>query len=168
MRNVISNDTILEVKLKRNFPEGGLPKQGPMDQKGIYYRPLLPYELSIINEKFAIYYQETISLPNEAPILAVDLTRGPFITKKMTLTFKNGILTQMKVDKPSEVLAAMNIPLDIVKAVVALPTELIQFKMNYSSENKKLYDALLQEIQAKDALIDYLKEREGKGKAKGK
>jgi TnpA family transposase len=74
----------------------------------------------------------------------------------------------MKVGKQSEVLGALDIPLDIVKSIVSLPTELIQFKMNYSSENKKLYDALLEEIQAKDALIDYLQERETKGKAQGR
>ena len=100
-----------------------------------------------------------------AYVAVILIAWGKFDRRMMNV---EGSITQMKVDKPSEVLAAMNIPLDIVKAVVALPTELIQFKMNYSSENKKLYDALLQEIQAKDALIDYLKEREGKGKAKGK
>lgn len=152
------------VNLKRTFPEGSYPKQGPVDQKGIYYRPLLPYEFSFTLKEFALYKNETISLPNEAPILAVNLTRGPFIAKKMSLTFKNGILTEMKVTKPSEVLAGLEIPLDIVKAIVAVPTELIQFKVSYSSENKKLYDALLQEIKAKDALIDYMRERE-KGEA---
>jgi hypothetical protein len=158
----------IKVELKRTFPGGSFAKQGPVDQKGIYYRPLLPYELSVRHKDFSIYKNETISLPNEAPILAIDLTRAPFITKTMTLNFKNGILTQMIVGKPSEVLNALEIPLDIVKSIVALPTELIQFKMTYSSENRKLYDALLQEIKAKDALIDYLQEREGRGKAKGK
>jgi hypothetical protein len=158
----------IKIELKRTFPEGSFPKQGPVDQKGIYYRPLLPYEFSFSLKEFALYKNETMSLPNEAPILAVNLTRGPFITKKMSLTFKNGILTQMKVGKQSEVLGALDIPLDIVKSIVSLPTELIQFKMNYSSENKKLYDALLEEIQAKDALIDYLQERETKGKAQGR
>ncbi|MHB9072578.1 MAG: hypothetical protein ACYC6G_03555 [Desulfobaccales bacterium] len=154
----------IKVNLERTFPGGNFTKQGPTDQKGIYYRPLLPYELSVECETEAIYKNETILLPNEAPIMAIDLTRGAFIKKAMTLNFKNGILTQITVDKPSEVSAALDIPLDIAKAIVSLPTELIQFKMNYSSENKKLYDALLQEIQAKDALIDYLHEREGKGK----
>lgn len=154
----------IKVQLKRTFPHGRFTKQGPTDQKGIYYRPLLPYELSVEYEAEAIYKNETILLPNEAPIMAIDLTRGAFIKKAMTLNFKNGILTQITVDKPSEVLAALDIPLDIAKAIVSLPTELIQFKVTYSSENKKLYDALLQEIQAKDALIDYLRAREEKGK----
>jgi hypothetical protein len=154
----------IKFQLKRTFPNGSFPKRGPVDQQGIYYRPLLPYEFSFSIKDFALYKTETISLPNEAPIMAIDLKRGPFITKKMTLTFKNGILTQMKVDKPSEVLAALNIPLDIVKAIVSLPTELIQFKIDYSSKNKQLYESLLQEIKAKDALIDYLRERE-KGEA---
>jgi len=149
----------IEIDLKRTFQGGNFNRQGPVDQKGIYYRPLLPYELSFTLKDFAYYKKETISLPNEAPIMAIDLTRGAFIKKAMTLNFKNGILTQIKIDKPSEVLAAMDIPLDIAKGIVSLPAELIQLKIDYSSKNTNLYNALLQEIQAKDALINYMQER---------
>jgi hypothetical protein len=154
----------IQVELQRTFPGGASPKQGPVDQRGIYYRPLLPYELSFSFKDFDLYKNETVSLPNEAPIMAIDITRAPFIKKAMVLNFSNGILTQIKVDKPSEVLAALDIPLDILKAVVSVPTEIIKFKIDYSSQNKNLYEAQKQEIEAKDALINYLRARE-KGEA---
>lgn len=105
----------------------------------------------------------TIYLPNRSPILSLDLTRAPFVKKETTLTLSDGILTLAKIDKPSELLAAMDIPLKLVQAIVALPTSLVQFKLNYSTEQTKLLSKQLEEIKARQELEDYLK----KGKPGG-
>jgi hypothetical protein len=126
----------------------------PSPQNGIYYRPLLPYELTLIGKKpsFDFTKKEIIYLPNRSPILSLDVRRGPFIQKVSHLKFTNGILTEIHITKPSEVLAALDIPLSIVKAIISLPTDLIQFKIDYSSKQEALVQQLQSQLEAERAL----------------
>ena len=74
-------------------------------------------------------------------MLALDLTRSPFVQKSYNLTFQDGILSSYTISKPSEVLAGLEIPLDVVRALVALPTNLIQLKIDTAAKAKDLAKA---------------------------
>lgn len=129
--------------------------QGPQCQKGVYYRPLVPYELTLTSEKDGkILFEQTelVFLPNGAPILALDVSRAAFVKKVTKVTFEDGILTELYVNKPSEVLAFLEIPFYLVQSIVALPTELIQVKIKYSTSQTSLYEQQLKELQALKAL----------------
>ena len=95
---------------------------------------------------------ELVFLPNGAPILALDVSRAAFVKKVTKVTFEDGILTELYVNKPSEVLAFLEIPFYLVQSIVALPTELIQVKIKYSTSQTSLYEQQLKELQALKAL----------------
>jgi len=100
--------------------------------------------------------QKMVHLPNHAPVLGYNLGRAALVTKKSGLTFKDGCLVEVGVDKPSQVLAGVQIPLNIAKKVVALPTDLIQLKLNIQNSNNALLTAQTGQIAAQTALINAL------------
>jgi hypothetical protein len=51
----------------------------------------------------------TFLIPNEAICKYVPVTRASFVTKKTALLFDDGMLTQVRTNKPSELLAFVNI-----------------------------------------------------------
>jgi len=131
-----------------------------VSQKGVYYRPLMPYDMliryepkKITNDDFPFENKVTLLLPNGAPILCLDITRGAFITKMIDVTFSEGILKEVKTDKPSEILAALDIPLDVVRAFVKLPTDLIQIKIGYTKAETELLKQQAATIKAMRYLL---------------
>jgi hypothetical protein len=149
-----------EITLTLKDPRNGVAaNHGPQTQRGIYYRPLMPYTLEITQKIGGVenVTQKIVYLPNFAPIIALDVTGAAFVKKVTKLTFTDGILSKVAITKPSQLEAAILIPYNIVKSIAQLPTEIIQFKFNYSTENKKLLEAQAAEIQAKNALIEALK-----------
>jgi hypothetical protein len=130
----------------------------------IYYRPLVPYKITL--EAQDVIKSEIFYLPNGAPILSMDINRAPFIKKTTKLSFTNGILTSVEINKPSEVLGGLEIPAQIAKAILEIPGELIQLKIDTTKKYKELYQEQLNTIKAKDAMIEYLLQR-GKGQEGG-
>jgi hypothetical protein len=129
---------------------------------GIFHRPALPYKITIETKDEII--NKIIMAPNEAPTVAYEIRRAPLVTSSTALTFKNGFLTDASYHKPSELLAGVTIPLEILKMVTSIPTNLIQFKMDISSAQAKLYQGQTNEassylglLQAQQRLDDYIR-----------
>ncbi len=107
---------------------------------GIFYRPLLPYTFAIeINN--TLYHPTVVYLPNKAPILSIDISRKAFIPYKLTIDFENGILKQVTWVKSSEVVGFLKIPIDVAKAIVSIPAELLTVKVNNITQEKNLINA---------------------------
>lgn len=121
---------------------------------GICYRQPATY---IIGFSFnsTITYESPISIPNGAPVYALNLKRSPFVTRKNTIELSNGSLKSVVVDKPSEGLAVAQMPVDIARAVISVPAEILQLKIDLLNKEKGLADG-----QA--ALIDALKALQAK------
>ncbi len=154
------------------------------NHNGVFYKPLLPYKLSfdhsvtlnsptedkktVKSTEYVNHYELIVFLPNEAPVVAVDVERAFFVKKVTKLAFADGILESVQIAKPSELLASARLPLEIVKSITSIPSEIIQLKIDYSSDNRKLYEAQKQEIDAKNTLIETLKkENENSEKSGG-
>ena len=119
--------------------------------RSVYYRPLLPCILKV--RFFDTLYEKIIYLPNKSPIIAFDITRPAFTKKVTKLTFANGVLTEVYLNKPSELLAGLKIPTEIIKAVAGMPLELLQFRVNYAEEYNKLLQAQINEINNRQQLM---------------
>ena len=125
---------------------------------GIYHRPLLPYKLKFETTNPALQPVTVVYLPNNSPILGLDILRAPFVKNEYDITFENGILTSVKWVKPSEALGFVNIPLDLAKAIVSIPSELLTVKVNDLTAEKGLLEAEKNLIQAQLDLIVKQKE----------
>lgn len=129
------------------------PDDAPASFDGFFYRPALPFTISLSNAVERSSIRQTVLLPNDAPILSFSPKRSPLVQRVTHVTLENGTLKEVSINKPSSVLAGVKIPLRILQAIVALPTELIQLKFNYSSTNEALLKSQAAELKAlKDIL----------------
>lgn len=116
---------------------------------GVCFRPKLAHTLTFFDGGVPVE-THTLLMPNGAPILELPIKRAAFVKKITNVTFEDGILTEVHLEKPSEGLACMEIPLAIAKDIASLPAELIQLKINYNNQNAELSNA---EKNAIDAAI---------------
>jgi hypothetical protein len=121
---------------------------------GFVYRSVLPYTISLVSKKDESSISKTFLLPNNAPILAWSPKRAAGVKSINRVTLENGVLKEVYVDKPSTALAVTKVPLTILQSIVALPTDLIQLKLNYSSTNKSLVESQKNEITAMQQLLE--------------
>jgi hypothetical protein len=139
--------------------------QGPLHADGtnsIYYRPLKPCKIRVAYANN--YFENIIYLPNKSPAIAIDITRPAFVKQVNKLAFTNGVLTEVYLNKPSEVLAGLKIPGDIINAIVgsALP---LQVQVTLDKATTELLDAQGSQIVS---LQQQLAEAQAKAQQAGK
>lgn len=117
---------------------------------GIKYRPLLPYRLEIQLPDNLIV--KNVYLPNEAPVITLDVSRPGWADQVTSLSFEKGLLTQADLNRPSETLAFVKLPVDLVKAIVGLPMDLIKFRVENIQQNNQLLQAQIDELKVKQTL----------------
>src|SRR3546814_13925539 len=107
---------------------------------GICYRPEEPFDLVLFVDK-AEYDRTSLLLPTKAKLVEIPVTRAAFVEKTTTIDFEEGTLKQVDISKPSEVLEIVSLPVEILKALVDIPAELIPLKIDTTNQEKTLIDA---------------------------
>lgn len=122
---------------------------------GILYRPSATHKLVIRRkndptgrEPWALLLTKHVEMPNVSPIFSIGVYRALFATRKTELTFASGILTNVKIDKTSELESFSRIPLRIAQAVVNIPTEIIQLRINDVTDQTTLANKQMELIVA--------------------
>src|SRR5262249_51443168 len=75
---------------------------------------------------------------------------------RTALVFDRGTLVAMCVAKTSELLAASQIPLEVVRSIVALPTQIAMVRIDETTKDKELYDAETKLIRLQRQYLAYL------------
>lgn len=107
-------------------------------------------------ESFAGLEQHAVAVPDPGRLFAIDFSRAAFVQKTITVDFEEGIFKKIALDKPSEANAVIQVPLNVLKAIVALPAELIQFKIDTTNTATEELEAQKGLIEAQQALIEAL------------
>lgn len=119
---------------------------------GICYRPAIPYLLKL-SDSDTVVAQTLVLLPNDAIIASIDVNRRAFIANTTNITFSNGMLTKLELDKPSEAVGFMGIPIDVAKAIVSIPSAIFDFKVTLITGETRLIAAQNANLSAQAALI---------------
>lgn len=108
--------------------------------KGICYR--LPERYTISFEfSNGRKFEKFISLPT-GPIVAIPISGSEAVEKVHNIKFsESGVPTEVTVQKPSEALAWASRPLDVAKALLSVPAELLQLKVDISDKEKALIES---------------------------
>jgi hypothetical protein len=109
---------------------------------GLFYRRNLPHTLTAYsaephggdNPLVLLLFE----MPNSSPTEFIGYPNGPLTESKYTIAFENGMLTSYKAERPSELLAGLNLPLDVVKAFLSVPAELLTLRINNLTKQKEL------------------------------
>jgi hypothetical protein len=128
---------------------------GTGDQYGILCKPMELCELRYTLKGHA--HQELIQMPHPDVTHLISVPNAPFVKSTLNITFgQYGYPTNIKIDQPSWWLAASQMPGKIIKGIFALPSQLIQLRVNYMNDQtaaKQELEEAKQSLQAhKDAL----------------
>lgn len=122
-------------------------------KEGICYRPAEPFHF-VIKEDDREIHRQTRLLPVQNRIAHIDISRAALVEKITVIDFENGMLKQVDIQKPSEALAIASLPVEILKAIVAIPAELIQLKIDTTDRDQKLIDAQKNLIESQRQLLE--------------
>lgn len=147
----IVNNLIQSACLKLSINNGGIaqtPSTAPVVANGLVYRTpgVLNFYVSEI--------LDTAGKVSDTPVGIIPVTlaqagysgyipmpKGRFAKNEYDVSFSNGILVKQKIVQPSEALGVAMIIPNTIKGVFALPTELVKFKVDYSSSEKSIAES---------------------------
>lgn len=122
---------------KASIDKNNLTKDGAIN--GIMYRQPGTYTFNLIDTKSNSKIQTIkLNLAQGGQIGYLSMPKGRLSKTEYDIAFSSGILTKSKIVQPSEYAAAAMIIPNALKAIFAIPTELIQFKVDYSTSEKDL------------------------------
>lgn len=138
---------------------------------GYAYRRPLPYLIEVTPKDTACDGKDVrrqkvlakVTAPNRSAINVLPMRAGRFTQTVIGSTFKDGMPEAYNVNRPSEVAAVAGLPVDIAKALISIPTQMLQLRVNYNSEDTALIEA---QKNALDAEIDLIEARQRYEEAK--
>jgi hypothetical protein len=126
---------------------------------GIAYRPLTPLVLELLRDE-VVEDQITVLVPNASRIMTIPISRSGFVERVSAVEFESGVIAKIALKKPSEALAFVSIPIEVAKAIISVPAELIQLRVGATNAEKELYEAEKARMEAKKLLEDLLKSKD--------
>jgi hypothetical protein len=103
----------------------------------VYYRAPMPVTVSV-HQDGRVISSSVVNIPQLGPTAYIPMKANAFVTTVDELGFTDGSLTKWKSKRPSEALAVVKVPVDIMKAVISVPAEIFSLKVNYDSQAETL------------------------------
>jgi hypothetical protein len=131
--------------------------------RGILYRPNQAYQLFVFRRppksgtRWQLYQTKQVEMPNIAPIFSIGVDRSLFVKRSTTLEFDNGVLRDIFIEKPSEALEFVEIPLRVVQALVKVPAEILRVRIAAVDNQKRLIEAQKELILNQRAALEAAK-----------
>lgn len=134
----------------------GPPSCARGECSGLYYRVPIAVETQIESRKVTgcdlksspVAYSSILVMPDSMHTYLMPTRAGAFTTSKMTFAFKEGMPVDYSVDQPSEIASIASIPVQIAKALISIPAEIIQLRVNHDTEANALIEAKTTELTA--------------------
>lgn len=130
-----------------------VPKDKEGRFSGIAFRPAGSYDL-VLKRRGVTQVVKSVVLPNEMETCYMPINRSSFVKRVHKLEFESGMLVKATLNKPSEVLAAVEIPLEISKALVALPGEIVADNVTKLRNKDSLLTQKAANSRSERALLD--------------
>ncbi|MEM8971185.1 MAG: hypothetical protein AAGD43_03875 [Pseudomonadota bacterium] len=134
----------------------------PAAVRGIHYRPKAHYILRIYSNDdpagggfWRLMWRQALKLENISPIIALGVDRAIFAQRRTALIFNDGVLQQLCISKSSEIEGFIEIPLEVVYGLVALPSQILQIKIDSTTNNRLVAEAEHEVIKSQERLIAY-------------
>jgi hypothetical protein len=118
-------------------------------QQGVLYRPKTTHKIVIlfkkdpksVNGTWDLYQTKLFEMPNATPVLAIGVERAMFATRITSINFTDGTLTDVAIDKDSEAVGFVQIPLVAAQAIVDIPGQIIKFRLADTQSHAALIQA---------------------------
>ena len=122
----------------------------PSFTQGVFYRARLPYDFVVMIKPnrqarggWKLRGSKSVLFENASPVFSVGVNRTYFAERKTSLVFDQGTLRDVQIDKDSELVKFVEIPLAIAKSIAAVPTSILQVRIDDTNNRHKLIKAQL-------------------------
>ncbi|MEO1450014.1 MAG: hypothetical protein AAFV07_10835 [Bacteroidota bacterium] len=107
----------------------GVVAEEVSEQSGFYIRPMGTCEVKIEGGDYACILR--INIPNAEATQFMEIPYAPFVKTEFDVTFNSfGYPLKVNIKKPSSLLAFMDAPIKALKAVLTIPSQIFQFRVN--------------------------------------
>lgn len=140
-----------------------LPVPPETMRSGVLYRPNMTHKIVILYKKdpngpgpWTLYQTKRLDMPNVSPVLSIGVERAMFTERQTTLNFNEGILTDVAVNKMSELVGFVSIPLTVAQAIVSIPQQIVTLRITDVNNQAALLNAqnsLLQAVAASQSAM---------------
>jgi hypothetical protein len=123
-------------------------------RRGVLYRPNQPHRIIVMQKldpggpghwrRVEVY---AVEMPNVAPVFSIGIDRSYFTDRTTILTFDAGILKDVQITKGSELNSMAEVPLRLAQAIVSIPAEIVQVRINRVKNEEALIDAQAKLLQ---------------------
>lgn len=92
-------------------------------------------------------------VPDSTQEFLMGSAAGPFTKNTFDFAFKDGMPTELSMDKPSELLSISALPLDILKAIISVPASIIKLRVDHDSQATALVQGQTAALNAQVANV---------------
>lgn len=135
---------------------------------GIYFRRIRQIVVTIYkldspeNPEGEMLWTGPVSIFDKSDLYQVSIDRASFVKQQTTIVFTNGSLTSISLNKPSQVLAAVNIPVKVARIVFAIPLAGLQQQSTMLNAQATLLTAQANLMNAQSTLLKLKLAQRGK------
>lgn len=127
---------------------------------GLMYRPRVPYRIAIFRKpdpkgpgRWQLSETRILKLENLSPVLSLDIRRTVFAGRAANFIFDAGALLTACVAKGSEVEGFVDIPFQISRSIVALPSAILKVRIDQIGNEQSLLEAETQLVKVQAAYL---------------
>jgi len=124
-------------------------------QSGVYFKPLGTCELTLGSQAGEFSAEARIPHPHQLGFVAIP--QAAWVKTTFTMTFDEaGVPNKIEVKKPSSAMALIEVPINLLKAIVSIPSQLIQLRVNLQNDRRNALTAQLDADKQMKALQEQL------------
>lgn len=128
-------------------------------RSSICYRAPAPYLLGVRIGDISDH-SELVMLPNESPVLAMELEAGVFADAKSRVDLVQGMPVTIAVERESELVAITALPLQVITSLFKAVGEVFQLRVDFGTDTVDLLDSERKRLDALDNYNAFLRERD--------
>ncbi len=152
---ISSQDIMPNASTLSNLVNNGAAASPIDEMEGIFTRPLKNVQLKFesTSSGFNNSLPTNITIADNSKLIIIPVNRTAFVKRVNKIAIQDGIIQSNEITKPSSVEGFISIPINIAKAIVSIPSQLVQFKFDNTKrlddlEKAKLnYEKSIQESQ---------------------
>jgi hypothetical protein len=125
-----------------------LPAEEIAHAAGLLYRPNIAHKIVMMRKSdpggrggWILTNTWRIEMPNVSPIFSLNIGRTVFATNRTEVTFRQGVLADIRIEKGSELWGIATIPVALAKTIAEIPAQILQFQLADTQAEAKLLDA---------------------------
>ncbi|MEM6348108.1 MAG: hypothetical protein AAF927_29775 [Bacteroidota bacterium] len=102
------------------------------EKQVLYCRPPVMCEIQLIHGQTT--FRQSVRMPHPNLVHTIEIPRAPFVKTEFLIEFNDLAYPAMiNIKKPSTAMAMIQIPINILKSIIALPGQIVSFKFNYDN-----------------------------------